>query len=66
MDYLKLTDEEQEALLNGIDKAQEILAQYKMEGHSLSWDEARSLLRECLGEPIYMVLRNHKAERMLN
>ena len=64
MDYLKLSDEEERALLNGIDEAQRRLAERK--GETLTIEEARSLLKECLGEPIYMVLRNHKAERMLN
>ena len=64
MDYLKLSDEERDALLNGIDEAQRRLDEY--EGDTLTVEEARSLLRDCLSAPVYEVLRNHKAERMLN
>lgn len=63
MAYLELSDEERDALLNGLDEAERRLAQH--EG-SLTVEEARSLLRDCLGSALWTVLRNHKAERMLN
>ena len=64
MAYLKLTDEERDALLKGIDEAEERLLQH--EGDSLTVEEARSLLRDCLEAPFWEVLKNHKAERLLN
>jgi len=63
MDYIKLTDEERDSLLKAIDEAEARVAQH--EG-GFTIEEARSLLRDCLAEPFYEVLRNHKAERMLN
>jgi len=62
MARLKLTSEEKEKLLQGINEAQRRLASWDGD---LTDEDARSLLRETLGDALFSVLRNHKAERLL-
>ena len=59
---LKLTNEERDKLLLGIDEAMLMLSEYQGE---LTEVGARSLLRETLGDALTLVLKNHKDERML-
>ena len=63
MGTIKLTDEERDSLLKAIDEAEARVAQH--EG-GFTVEEARSLLRDCLEAPFWEVLKNHKAERLLN
>jgi len=62
MGRIKLTSEEKERLLQGIDEAQRKLDEYQGE---LTEAEALSLLRDSLGDAVYSVLKNHKSERLL-
>jgi hypothetical protein len=59
---LKLTNEESDKLLHGIDEARRMLSKYQGE---LTEDDIRSLLRENLGDALTLILKNHKDERML-
>lgn len=62
MAYLKLTVEEKRALLDGIEEAQRRLSDY---GEEIAEADARALLRDTIGDAVYMILRNHKSERQL-
>ena len=63
MARLKLTKEEKDRLLQGIDEAERRLSEYQGE---LTWAEVRILLKETIGDALYMVLKNHKSERKLS
>lgn len=62
MARLKLTSEEKEKLLQGINEAQRRLASWDGD---MTEEDARSLLKETLGDALVLVLKNHKAERLL-
>lgn len=63
MARLKLTKEEKERLLQGIDEAERRLSKYQGE---ITWAEARLLLRETIGYTLHMISKNHISERMLS
>ena len=60
---LKLSREEKEKLLRGIDEAERRLAQHEGE---LSEEDARSLLKETVADAMNEILKNHKSERLLS
>ena len=62
MGRIRLTSEEKEKLLQGIEEAQRKLDEHQGE---LTEEDAFSLLRESLGDAVYYVLKNHKSERLL-
>ena len=62
MAAIVLTSEEKDSLLKGIEEARRRLSEYQGD---LTEEDARSLLRETLGDALYSVLRNHKSERLL-
>lgn len=63
MGKFKLTVEEQRNLLNGIDDARRRLLDYDGE---LTEDDARTLLRDTIGDALCLILRNHRNERKLS
>lgn len=63
MARLKLSSEEKDKLLRGIEEAQRRLSEYQGE---LTEEDARLLLKETLSDALYLVLKNHKSERQLN
>lgn len=63
MAKLNLTVEERKQLLDGLTEARRRLLDYDGE---LTEDDARALLRDTLGDAVYMILRNHRNERKLN
>ena len=64
MGSLKLTVEERENLLKGIEDAKRRLNDY--DGDELTEADARTLLRDTIGDALNTILRNHKSERRLN
>ena len=60
---LKLSREEKEKLLRGIDEAERRLAQHEGE---LTLADARSLLKETIADAMNEILKNHKSERLLS
>ena len=63
MARLKLSSEEKDKLLRGIEEAQRRLSEYQGE---LTEEDARLLLKETLSDALYLVLKNHKDERRLS
>lgn len=63
MARLKLTREEREKLLRGIDEAERRLSQH--EGDFTEAD-ARSLLKETVADAMTEIMKNHKSERLLS
>lgn len=63
MARLKLSSEEKEKLLNGINEAQRRLANWDGD---ITEEDARLLLKETLSDALVLVLKNHKSERQLN
>lgn len=64
MGRLKLTVEERGNLLKGIEDAKRRLNDY--DGDELTEADARTLLRDTIGDALNTILRNHKSERRLN
>ena len=62
MARLKLTKDEKDKLLQGIDEAERRLASFEGE---MTEADARSLLKETVEDAITEILRNHKSERLL-
>ena len=62
MARLKLSKEEKDKLLQGIDEAERRLASFEGE---MTEADARSLLKETVEDAITEILRNHKSERLL-
>jgi hypothetical protein len=62
MARLKLSKEEKDKLLQGIDEAERRLASFEGE---MTEADARSLLKDTVEEAITDILRNHKSERLL-
>ena len=60
--HVKLSVEEKNALLQGVEQARRRLLDYDGE---LTEDDARALLRDTLGDAVYMILSNHRNERKL-
>ena len=63
MARLKLSSEEKEKLLNGINEAQRRLANWDGD---ITEEDARLLLKETLSDALVLVLKNHKDERRLS
>lgn len=63
MARLKLSSEEKEKLLNGINEAQRRLANWDGD---ITEEDARLLLKETLSDALFLVLKNHKDERRLS
>ena len=63
MGKLKLTVEERQNLLDGLTEARRRVLDYEGE---LTANDARALLRDTVGDVLYMILRNHRNERKLN
>lgn len=63
MARLKLTREERDKLLKGIDEAERRLAQHEGE---LTEADARSLLKDTVEDAFTEILKNHKSERLLS
>ena len=63
MARLKLTREERDKLLKGIDEAERRLAQHEGE---LTEADACSLLKETVADAMNEILKNHKSERLLS
>lgn len=59
---LILSVEEKQALLKGIDDARRRLLDFD----EMTEDDARTLLRETVGDAVNMILRNHRHERQLS
>ena len=62
MARLKLTKDEKDKLLQGIDEAERRLTSFEGE---MTEADARSLLKETVEDAITEILRNHKSERLL-
>ena len=62
MARLKLSKEEKDKLLQGIDEAERRLASFEGE---MTEADALSLLKDTVEEAITDILRNHKSERLL-
>ena len=62
MAKLNLTVEEKQKLLDGLTEARRRLLDYD---DTMTEDDARALLRDTLGDAVYMILRNHRNERKL-
>ena len=58
---LILSVEEKQALLKGIDDARRRLLDYD----DMTEDDARTLLRDTIGDAVNTILRNHRNERQL-
>ena len=59
---IKLTVEERNALLQGIEQARRRLLDFDEE---MTEGDARTVLRETLADTLNTILRNHKQERQL-
>ena len=59
---LILSVEDKQALLTGIDDARRRLLDYD----EMTEDDARTLLRETVGDAVNTILRNHRHERQLS
>lgn len=60
---IKLTVEERNALLQGIEQARRRLLDFDEE---MTEGDARTVLRETLADTLNTILRNHKQERNLS
>ena len=59
---LILSVEEKQALLKGIDDARRRILDYD----DMTEDDARTLLRDTIGDAVNTILRNHRHERQLS
>lgn len=60
--HLKLSVEERNALLQGIEQARRRVLDFD---DDMTEDDARIILRETLSDTLNTILRNHKQERQL-